>query len=305
MKPFVKNMLMIKNIILLIRPHQWVKNAFCFLPLFFDRHVLDMEFIIPCLFAFFAYSFAASGIYCFNDIYDVEADRKHPKKKNRPIASGAISKALGYFIMAICWIISFVILAFGDFSVGGNLHSLYAIVSFYILLNIAYCIRLKQKAIVDVFIISIGFVLRVLLGGFATGIWVSHWLILMTFLLALFLAFAKRRDDVVIFEETGVKARKNVDRYNIAFMNLALGVVASVTMVCYILYTVSPEVISRFGSDYIYITSFFVLAGIIRYLQIAIVDVKSGSPTKVLLKDRFLQVVIAGWIVCFGIILYL
>ena len=105
-------------------------------------------------------------------------------------------------------------------------------------MNIAYCIKLKQKAIVDVFIIAVGFVFRVLVGGFATGIWVSHWIILMTFLLALFLAFAKRRDDIVMFEETGVKARQNVDRYNVVFMNQAIGIVASITIVCYIMYTV-------------------------------------------------------------------
>ena len=172
-------------------------------------------------------------------------------------------------------------------------------------MNIAYCIKLKQKAIVDVFLIAVGFVFRLLVGGFATGIWVSHWIILMTFLLALFLAFAKRRDDIVMFEETGVKARQNVDRYNVVFMNQAIGIVASITIVCYIMYTVSVEVIERFNSQYLYITSIFVLAGIIRYLQVTIVDVKSGSPTKVLLKDRFIQLCIVGWVITFSIILYL
>jgi 4-hydroxybenzoate polyprenyltransferase len=126
----------------------------------------------------------------------------------------------------------------------------------------------------------------------------------MTFLLALFLAFAKRRDDVVMYEETGVKARKNVDRYNLEFMNQTIGIVASIMMVCYIMYTVSDEVIARIGSHYLYITSIFVLAGIIRYLQVTIVDVKSGSPTKVLMKDRFIQTCVAGWMITFAIILY-
>jgi 4-hydroxybenzoate polyprenyltransferase len=171
-------------------------------------------------------------------------------------------------------------------------------------MNIAYCVKLKQKAIVDVFIIAIGFVLRILMGGFATGIYISHWIILMTFLLALFLAFAKRRDDVVMYENTGVKARKNVDRYNLDFMNQAIGIVASVTMVCYIMYTVSEDVILRLDSHYVYVTSIFVLAGIIRYLQVTIVDVKSGSPTKVLMKDRFIQACVAGWMITFALILY-
>lgn len=294
-----------KDVFLLLRPHQWVKNLFCFLPLFFDRHVLDMEYFIPCLIAFFAYSFAASGIYCFNDIYDIEDDKKHPQKCLRPLASGAISKKTGYFLMILCWVIAFMLITIGKTLFHDKIYVLYGILSFYIVMNIAYCIKLKQKAIIDVFIIALGFVLRVIFGGFATGIWVSHWLVLMTFLLSLFLAFAKRRDDVVMYKETGVKARKNISRYNLPFMNLALGVVASITMVCYILYTVSPEVTERFGSDYIYISSFFVLAGIIRYLQIAIVDIKSGSPTKVLIKDHFIQLCIFSWIIVFIVIIYM
>jgi 4-hydroxybenzoate polyprenyltransferase len=158
---------------------------------------------------------------------------------------------------------------------------------------------------VDVFIIALGFVLRILMGGVATGIYISHWIILMTFLLALFLAFAKRRDDVAMFEASGVKARKNIDRYNLDFMNQAISVVASITMVCYIMYTVSEDVVMRLGSRYVYVTSVFVLAGIIRYLQVAIVDVKSGSPTKVLMKDRFVQASVLGWLLTFALILYL
>lgn len=289
-----------KNIFYLLRPHQWVKNGFIFLPLFFDRHLMDMEYLIPAIFAFFSYSFAASGIYCFNDIYDVEADRKHPKKCKRPIASGTISKGMGFAIMVFCILLSFGILAVGR----GNAIE-YGIIAFYLVMNVAYCVNLKHRAIVDVFIIAVGFVLRILMGGYATGIWLSHWIVLMTFLLALFLAFAKRRDDVVMYEETGVKARPNVNRYNVAFMNQAIGIVASITMVCYIMYTVSPEVIERFGSPYLYGTSVFVLAGIIRYLQVTIVDVKSGSPTKVLLKDRFIQACIVGWIIAFAVLLYL
>ena len=171
-------------------------------------------------------------------------------------------------------------------------------------MNIAYCVKLKQIAIVDVFIIALGFVLRILAGGYSTGIYLSHWIVLMTFMLALFLAFAKRRDDVVMYEESGVKMRKNVNRYNLAYMNQAIAIVATITMVCYIMYTVSPDVIERFRSTHIYVTSIFVLAGIIRYLQLTIVDVKSGSPTKVLMKDRFIQVCVLGWIGMFALLLY-
>ena len=286
------------NTFKLLRPHQWVKNGFVFLPLFFDRHMMDVEYLIPAIVAFFAFSFAASGIYCFNDIYDVEADRKHPKKCKRPVASGVISIPLAYSLMGLCFALSIAILL-----LGGN-YIEYGIIIFYVLMNIAYCVKLKHIAIIDVFVISLGFVLRVVIGGFATGIYLSHWIALMTFLLALFLAFAKRRDDVVLFEASGVKARKNVNRYNVAFMNQAISIVAGITMICYIMYTVTPEVMERFGSPYLYITSFFVLAGIIRYLQVTIVDLRSGSPTKVLLRDRFIQACIIGWVATFFVIIY-
>ena len=263
------------------------------------------EYLIPSVVIFIAYSLAASGIYCFNDIYDVEADRQHPKKCKRPIASGVVSKGMGYTLMALCIISSLIIAWFYPWEVGGGSIYVSSIIVLYVLMNLAYCMKLKQLAIVDVFIIAIGFVLRLFAGGFATGIYLSHWIVLMTFLLALFLAFAKRRDDVVMYENTGVKARKNVNRYSLDFMNQAIAIVGSITMVCYIMYTVSPEVTARFNSSYVYMTVIFVLAGIIRYMQITIVDVKSGSPTKVLMKDRFIQYCVIAWVFTFLIIIYI
>ena len=247
--------------------------------------------------------FAASGIYCFNDIYDVEADRQHPKKCKRPIASGAVSIVEGYIITVLCWLIAcgFVLT---DIFAFGNHTFLWAIIAFYVVMNLAYSTKLKQIPILDVFIIAIGFVLRVFAGGVSAHIYISNWIVLMTFLLALFLAFAKRRDDVVELETTGTTRRKGINRYNTAFMNQAMTIVASLTMVCYIMYTISDSVIERIGNPYLYVTSVFVLAGIIRYLQIAIVDIKSGSPTKILLKDHFIQLCIAGWLLTFAIILY-
>lgn len=292
---------MIRNIVILLRPLQWLKNGFIFIPLFFDHKMSDWKCLCSAILAFFAYSFAASSIYCLNDLMDVEADRRHPKKCKRPIAVGVISKAQALLLVALCLGISFAIASlledYAQWKVMG-------ILGVYIVMNIAYCLKLKQMAIVDVFIIAVGFVLRIFVGGFATGVVLSQWIVLMTFLLALFLAFAKRRDDVVIYEDTGVLARKNVNRYNLPFMNQVIGVVSSITMVCYIMYTVDPEVIVRMGSRYVYLTSVFVLAGIIRYLQLTIVDVKSGSPTKVLMKDRFVQCSIIGWIITFVLIIY-
>ena len=249
------------------------------------------------------FCFAASGIYCFNDIYDVEADRQHPKKCKRPIASGAVSIAEGYIVTILCWLIS-IGLVMTDIFVLGNRTLLWTIIAFYVVMNLAYTTKLKQIPILDVFIIAIGFVLRVFAGGVNAHIHISSWIVLMTFLLALFLAFAKRRDDVVEWETTGTTRRKGINRYNTAFMNQAMTIVATLTMVCYVMYTISDSVIERIGNQYLYVTSVFVLAGIIRYLQIAIVDIKSGSPTKILLKDRFIQFCIAGWLLAFAIILY-
>lgn len=293
----------ITDILRLMRIEQWTKNAFVFLPLFFDRHLLEWSYWLPSLIAFFAFSFAASGIYCFNDIYDVESDRQHPKKCKRPIASGAISIAQGYMITALCWLVSAGLLLTDLFAIG-NQTQLWVIILTYVVMNLAYSTKLKQIPILDVFIIAIGFVLRVFAGGVNAHIYISTWIVLMTFLLALFLAFAKRRDDVVEWEATGNTRRKGIERYNTAFMNQALTIVATLTMVCYIMYTISDSVIERIGNQYLYLTSIFVLAGIIRYLQITIVDVKSGSPTKILLKDRFIQLCIAGWLITFAIILY-
>lgn len=289
-----------KSVLLLLRPHQWLKNSFIFLPLFFAGQLLDWTYLYPTLVAFVAYSFAASAIYCFNDIWDMEADKLHPKKCKRPIASGRMSVRSGYLIMASCLLISFLLLSKCE-----RRSYLFAIVGFYLVMNIGYCVFLKRIALIDVFIIALGFVLRILVGGVVTGIPLSHWIVLMTFLLALFLAFAKRRDDVVIYEDTGVKARKNINRYNLPFMNQSISIIASITMVCYIMYTVSEEVISRIHSPYLYLTSAFVLLGLLRYLQLTVVDVKSGSPTQILMKDKFIQICILSWIAAFFVILYI
>jgi 4-hydroxybenzoate polyprenyltransferase len=291
-----------KAIIILLRPHQWLKNLFVFLPLFFNGHIAECDFLFPTVMVFFAFSFAASSIYCFNDIWDMEADRLHLEKCGRPIASGVVSKGKAYGIMTVMIVSSLIIVYFFlevvKWSVTG-------IILCYYLLNILYCIKLKYVVIIDVFIIAVGFVLRVFAGGIVTGIFISQWLILMTFLFALFLAFAKRRDDVAIYVKTEIKTRKNTNRYNLEFMNQVISIIAAIIMVCYIMYTVSDEVIRRLESPYLYITSVFVLAGIIRYLQLTIVDVKSGSPTKVLIKDIFIQLCVMGWIIAFLIIIYL
>ncbi len=291
-----------KGFIKLLRPHQWLKNVFVFLPMFFGGSLLDISDLAASVLTFFAFSFAASAIYCFNDIIDVEDDRRHPVKCKRPVASGAVSMSGAKRLMVLMVMLSVAVTALlrGTFSV----LEVCAVIVFYLILNILYCVKLKQYAIVDVCIVAFGFVLRVLAGGIATDVKLSHWLVLMTFLLTLFLSFAKRRDDVLRMNETGKAPRKNTIRYNLTFINQAITITASVTLVCYIMYTVSPEVTSRFHSEMLYLTSIFVLLGLLRYIQIAVVDKKSGDPTKVMIRDRFTQIVVLLWALTFLILIY-
>lgn len=152
--------------------------------------------------------------------------------------------------------------------------------------------------------VAFGFVLQLLAGELATGIALSKWIVLMTFLLTLFMSFAKRRDDVIRMEATGEAPRKNTIHYNTTFINQAITITAGVTFVCYIMYTVSPEVIAQLNNEHLYLTSVFVLIGLLRYIQIAVVEKKSGNRTKVILKDRFIQLVVSAWFAAFMIIVY-
>ena len=294
-------MKVLKAVIKLIRPEQWLKNAFVFLPVFFSQHLFTTSYLSAVVYTALAFCFIASAIYCLNDIIDVERDRKHPKKCLRPIAAGLISPVAAYCIMVACIVVSMLL----GYMSGSNRFAVMGVLLFYLIMNIAYSFKLKQYAIVDVFIIAIGFVLRAFVGGKCCDIVPTHWLLLMTFLLALFLAFAKRRDDVVLYETENILTRNNITRYTLSFLNQVIGLIAAITMVCYIMYTVSPEVIARFHSPYIYFTSIFVLAGIIKYLQLTMVDVKSGNPTKVLMKNRFIQCCVVGWIMSFFLIVYI
>lgn len=283
----------------LIRPKQWIKNGFIFMPLFFGGELFNTDALLAGVIAFFAYSFAASSIYCFNDIYDVEADRRHPVKCHRPIASGAVSVKQAYGLMILM-----LMLSIGFSSLLDDWKTM-GIILFYWCLNLGYCAKFKQYAIIDVCIVAFGFVLRLLAGGVATGVVLSKWIVLMTFLITLFMSFAKRRDDVIRMEKTGEAPRKNTSRYNLTFINQAITITASVTLVCYIMYTVSPEVLEHFHTDKLYLTTVFVLVGLLRYIQIAVVDQQSGDPTKILLRDRITQVIVVAWLAAFLFLIYI
>lgn len=288
-----------KAFIELARPHQYVKNGFIFLPAFFDNKIFDFEVIGNSVVAFTFFCLVSSGVYIFNDLMDLELDKKHPEKCKRPLASGVINKSegLGFSIslLIIAVTAAFLIL---NLKVTG-------IFLGYILLNFLYSSILKHIPIVDIFCIGIGFVFRIFAGAIASNVQPSHWIVIMTFLLALFLAIAKRRNDLIISLKIGNHTRRNIMAYNAEYISAAMILMSGVTIVSYIMYTVSSETIMRHGTDKLYFTAFWVLLGIMRYLQITLVEDKSGSPTNMLLKDNFLKIVISLWIITFFILIYI
>jgi len=289
--------LKLTDTIVLMRPHQYIKNIFIFLPLFFALKITDWHLLFNSFVAFIAFSLSASAVYILNDYHDIEEDRSHPKKKSRPLASGAIEKSQAVWIMILLFLSGFLLM--GYLSIEALM-----ILFLYVGMNIAYSLYLKHIAILDVVMISIGFVLRLFIGSAVADIPLSMWIVIMTFLLALFMALAKRRDDMLIYLDTGKKMRRVIDGYNLQFLDIAMSIMASVVIVAYIIYTSSPEVIQRVNSHYLYLTALFVILGIMRYLQVAFVLQDSGSPTRIVLKDRFMQLTILGWIVSFAWILY-
>lgn len=279
----------------LIRIHQWVKNLFVFLPAFFSGRLLEIEVFKESLFAFFLFSFTASIIYIINDYNDIEKDKLHPEKKSRPLASGAIRKSAALLLL-IPLLLAVVL--------GCYLYLDYAaviVLASYFIMNLLYTYYLKNIPIIDVNIIGVGFVLRVLFGGFVAAILVSKWALLLTFSLALILALGKRRGELVLLSEG---PRKSLQGYTVEFLNIALTIAIAITLVSYIMYAVSEQVLLSFGSDYIYVTTLFVLMGLLRYLQQTIVFNKTESPTKFLYKDTFVQVMVLLWIASFFLIIY-
>ncbi len=291
------NQLRLPYWIKLIRPHQWIKNLFLFIPAFFSGHLDDSLLFVDLLQGFLAFSFAASAIYIFNDIKDVESDRNHPGKRFRPIAFGKISIPVAYFMIVVLLLLSISICYFLN-------DTFLFIIATYLILNLFYSLGLKKIAILDIMIVASGFIFRTLGGGIIAEVPVSKWLILMIFLLALFLAMAKRLDDLLIEKETGIISKKNVGKYNITYITSGITMLAGIIIVCYIMYSISEDVMGRQHSDQVYLTSIFVIAGVLRYLQIILVENKRWSPTRVLYKDPFIIITILLWAMSYIFIIY-
>jgi decaprenyl-phosphate phosphoribosyltransferase len=285
---------------MLLRPKDWAKNLFLIVPSFFAGQFFVPSRIPHILEGFIAFCFFASGIYIINDYRDIEDDRKHPVKYKRPLASGEVKKPAAV-ILCISLILTGILLGY---LADSNLQFLF-ILGLYFLINLFYSFGLKNIAILDILMLSSGFVLRVKGGAVISKVDTSEWLIIMTFLLSLFMAIAKRRDDLLLKSSTGTDMRKSMSGYNLDFLNTMLGLSSAIIIVAYINYTVSPMTVMRLGTNRLYYSSLFVIAGLMRYLQITFVLKKSGSPTEILYKDFFIQITLALWVISIYAILYL
>lgn len=284
------------SIIRLLRPKQWIKNGFVAAPLFFTPDKVSADSLLDVLAGFAVFCMVASAVYCLNDLRDAEADRGHPVKKNRPVASGVISPATATTMMALLF-------AAGAALGAWRVPAILWVVGAYFAINIAYTIHLKHIAILDVLIVSFGFVLRVEAGALIVGITPSAWILIVTGLLALFIALAKRRDDIV--RDLNAQHRKSLDGYTLPFLDGSLMAVLSTLLVSYLIFTTDQAVMARLGSEQLYFTGPFVIAGVLRYLQLTIVYERSGSPTDLVYRDLGLQLSIVGWLATFVWLLYL
>jgi decaprenyl-phosphate phosphoribosyltransferase len=288
---------MVPAVLKLIRVKHWIKNLFIFIPIFFAGQLLNYDLYLPLLEGFLAYSLIASSIYVLNDLRDIENDRIHPKKQFRPLAAGTIKPVTAKFLVPVLLAAGFVLAITIDLKFAW-------ILLIYFVLNLAYSFGLKNVSILDVLLVAIGFVLRIKAGSVIADIPLSQWIIIMVFLLALFIAIAKRRDDLLIKETSGTDMRAVSKIYSREYLGTMLAMFSGIIVVAYMMYTLSPEVIARIGTYRLFYTSLFVVAGIMRYLQLALINNDTGSPVELLTKDRFLQACIVLWVVSFYLLIY-
>jgi 4-hydroxybenzoate polyprenyltransferase len=306
--------MLLKDIFIMLRPQQWMKNLFIFPALIFSRHLFNPAYFLKSLAAFFLFCLLSGSAYIINDIMDVDEDRHHPRKKTRPLASGRVP-------FSLAWVLFFV-LSFFALAMSFALETGFGIIALvYLGLNVGYSLYLKRVVIVDVLIVSSGFVIRAAAGGIVLDVEVSHWLLVCTALLALFLVLAKRRHERSMFEEmygvTGgeplaaggdkgaIKYRRSLEEYSTYYLDQMIAVTTASTLMGYILYTVSEETIKRFGGAQLLYTVPFVIYGIFRYLYLIHQKKGGGSPTRSLLGDWPLMADIALWGISVVVILYL
>ncbi len=278
-----------------LRIKEWIKNGFIFLPMFFAGLMNNLHLIQQLCIGFAAFCFAASSIYCINDLVDVNFDKEHPTKKNRPYAFGKISTSQLVVLSSSCMAVSAVFLFFLP-------NEAKLILVAYIIMQLAYSFFLKHIAVVDCVTIALGFVFRILFGGMILGSPGSSWIILVTFLLSLYLAFAKRRCELATLSTN--QTRRSLQHYSLTFLDAALAATCAVTILAYIMYTHDAEVISRIHFPYFYLSSGFVIVGMLRHLQQTIQKGQTESPTDYLLKDPIIIITILFWVAFNFYVLY-
>jgi 4-hydroxybenzoate polyprenyltransferase len=268
-----------------LRPHQWVKNVFVFAAVVFAYgevgrvHPEDHSDVVHTFQAFFAFCLGASAIYLVNDVLDRESDRAHPTKRERPIARGDVT-------VPVALVTSAILVAgalFLGWLAGGESAKVAYVVAGYIALNFAYSVKLKHLVLIDAFCIATGFLLRILAGGLAADAKVSHWLLLCTLFLALFLALCKRRAEIELLGDGRGAHRANLRQYTVPFLDQLVTVLAATTIVNYTMYTVADETVHKFESTNLVWSVPFVVFGIARYMFLVQTSRAGGNPTRVLL----------------------
>jgi len=289
---------MLTDIIKLVRPSQWIKNGVVLAGLVFAGEADSPDMISLAVQALVAFCFLASAVYIINDILDRERDRQHPLKKNRPIAAGKISVGPAVLISLL--------LASGGLILSYSINiNLLIVAAGYFVLNILYSLVLKNVVIIDVMSIAAGFVLRALAGAVAIEVEFSGWLLVTTFVLALFLGLGKRRHELILLEKAAVAHRKILEKYSPYLLDQLIGVVTASTVITYLFYTLSPEVGNKLGTEYLFVTIPFVIYGIFRYLYLVHKEEKGGSPTRLLLTDPPLLTDVVLWLATVILILYI
>lgn len=285
-----------------MRPLQWSKNFVVLAPLMFSRNLFHPEMVARSLEAFGIFCMLSASIYVFNDLLDYERDRLHPVKRRRPIASGEISRR-GALVLGI-------VLGAGGLALAGLLGwGFLRAAAIYYFLMIGYSLGLKNGVVLDVLIISIGFVLRAIAGVEALtqiepGVVISPWLLVCTLFLALFLGFNKRRHEITLLSGEAAKHRKSLDDYSVEFLDAVIAVVTAATVIAYSIYTIWPATVAKFNTANLVYTIPFVVYGLFRYMYLVLVRNKGGSPSEILVSDAPLVVDIVLWLVVAGLVLY-
>ncbi len=276
----------------IVRPDQWVKNLLVLAPLAFTPDMWTAYYLLRGFLAFFVFCFASGAVYIWNDWVDLEADRLHPKKMLRPLASGRLRPRL-----ALGLAIFLAGVALAGAGLAGK--ALLLVVTGYVLLQFLYSLVLKRLVILDVMAVATGFVLRALAGGVSVDIQVSNWFLVTTSLLALFLGFTKRRQELGQLRDSAAQHRTVLAQYNITFIDQMNAALAGGCIVCYALFTVAPETVQKFGTDALVATFPFVVYGLLRYLYLVHVHNLGDNPTELFLQDRALQICIVLWLLTF------